>query len=111
MGCKCKSPDEGLQLLKRKKYRFLLQINFNMMDIRAYQSGLLDLAYRKGVGIVARTPLCFGFLTGKITQNTIFPEGDHRHNWSSNQKKLGLTELKVYFLYLKLILISVQKLL
>ena len=39
------------------------------------------------MGIVARTPLCFGFLTGKISQNTIFPEGDHRHNWSPNQIK------------------------
>ena len=85
-GVSCKSPDEGLQLLKERNVD-LLQINFNMMDIRAYQLGLLDLAYKKGVGIVARTPLCFGFLTGKITQNTIFPEGDHRHNWSSNQIK------------------------
>ena len=85
-GVSCKSPNEGLQLIKERDVD-LLQINFNMMDIRAYQLGLLDLADKKGVGIVARTPLCFGFLTGKIQHDTIFPEGDHRHNWSSNQIK------------------------
>jgi aryl-alcohol dehydrogenase-like predicted oxidoreductase len=85
-GVSCKSPNEGMELLQQRDLD-LLQVNFNMMDIRAFKNGLFDLCKDRGVGIVARTPLCFGFLTGKINKNTVFPEGDHRRNWSKNQIK------------------------
>ena len=83
-GVSCKSPNEGLELIQKRNID-LLQINFNMMDIRALEIGLLDLAFDRGVGIVARTPLCFGFLTGNINSDTVFPIGDHRRNWSKKQ--------------------------
>jgi len=62
-----------------------VQVNLNMLDVRAVEVGLLALADTRGVGVIARTPLCFGFLSGAVTAATSFPEGDHRHLWSRAQ--------------------------
>ena len=56
-----------------------------MMDLRAQQNGFLALAEERGIGVIARTPLCFGFLSGAIDADTRFPEGDHRNGWSRAQ--------------------------
>ena len=63
----------------------VVQANFNMMDVRAAESGLLDEARRHEAGLIGRTPLCFGFLSGAISRDTVFPPGDHRHGWSMAQ--------------------------
>jgi aryl-alcohol dehydrogenase-like predicted oxidoreductase len=62
-----------------------LQVNLNMMDLRALECGLLEAARAQGVGIIARTPLCFGFLSRTVRPNTAFPDGDHRRRWSPEQ--------------------------
>ncbi len=41
-------------------------------------------AYDNGVGIVTRTALESGFLTGKYKPGTVFPENDHRHRWQGD---------------------------
>jgi len=66
----------------------LLQVNFNMLDDRAINCGLFSAAKEKGIGLIARTPLCFGFLSGDIDETTEFPAGDHRQAWSAAQKKI-----------------------
>ena len=58
-----------------------------MVDQRAVDIGLLKSAHRQNVGIIARTPLCFGFLTGKIT-NLNFESSDHRSQWPLEQLKM-----------------------
>lgn len=83
-GLSARSPADGLAVLQFAKPQ-VLQVNLNMMDVRAIENGLLKVAQDRGVGIVARTPLCFGFLSGTIRPNTVFPPGDHRHNWSKTQ--------------------------
>lgn len=83
-GISVKSPDEGLAALNAFAFDSL-QANLNMMDIRLIGSGLLDVAAVKRVGVIARTPLCFGFLSGKVASNARFPEGDHRNLWSREQ--------------------------
>ena len=40
---------------------------------------------RRGAGFIARTPLCFGFLSGTITRHTTFAPGDHRLGWPDAQ--------------------------
>ena len=62
-----------------------IQINLNMLDVRAMEIGLLEAAQARGVGIIARTPLCFGFLSGLIRPDTQFKVGDHRQGWSAAQ--------------------------
>jgi aryl-alcohol dehydrogenase-like predicted oxidoreductase len=61
-----------------------VQANFNMMDVRALD-GLLAEVEVRGAGFIGRTPLCFGFLSGAISKETVFPPGDHRLGWSRAQ--------------------------
>src|ERR1044072_8090395 len=56
----------------------VVQANFNMMDVRVLTGGLLAEVERLGVGFIGRTPLCFGFLSGTIGHDSVFPAGDHR---------------------------------
>jgi aryl-alcohol dehydrogenase-like predicted oxidoreductase len=83
-GLSMRSPSEARAALAEAK-PVVLQVNLNMMDVRAITSGLLDAAREAGTGIIARTPLCFGFLSGAIGPDTVFPLGDHRRGWPSAQ--------------------------
>jgi aryl-alcohol dehydrogenase-like predicted oxidoreductase len=83
-GLSMRSPEEAAIALNEVKPP-VLQVNLNMMDVRAVTSGLLDAARHAGAGIIARTPLCFGFLSGAVGPDTVFPPGDHRRGWPPEQ--------------------------
>jgi aryl-alcohol dehydrogenase-like predicted oxidoreductase len=70
------------------KYFKLLQTNFNLIDQRIIENGLIDICKEKKIKIIARTPLVYGFLTGKINQNSRFAKTDHRNKWSKKQLKI-----------------------
>jgi aryl-alcohol dehydrogenase-like predicted oxidoreductase len=83
-GVSAKGPDEALQALRACEIA-VVQANFNMMDVRVLSSGLLAEVERLGIGFIARTPLCFGFLSGTIGHDSVFPAGDHRARWPRAQ--------------------------
>ena len=83
-GVSAKGPDEALQALRAGEIA-VVQANFNMMDVRVLTSGLLAEVERLGVGFIGRTPLCFGFLSGTIGHDSVFPAGDHRARWPRAQ--------------------------
>jgi len=83
-GVSAKGPDEALQALRACEIA-VIQANFNMMDVRVVSSGLLAEVERLGCGFIARTPLCFGFLSGTIGHDSVFPAGDHRARWPRAQ--------------------------
>ena len=83
-GVSAKTPAEAIEALSLCKTP-VVQANFNMMDVRALTSGLFDEVARHDAGFIARTPLCFGFLSGTIGRDTVYPPGDHRLGWSSAQ--------------------------
>jgi aryl-alcohol dehydrogenase-like predicted oxidoreductase len=83
-GVSAKSPVDALEAL-REFGAGVVQANFNMMDVRAESGGLFAEVVARGAGFIARTPLCFGFLTGTIRRDSVFPEGDHRNGWSREQ--------------------------
>ncbi len=83
-GVSVKSPEEAMTVLAQHPIASV-QVNLNMLDIRAVDSGLFEAASHAGTGIIARTPLSFGFLSGAVTADTKFPEGDHRRRWSRAQ--------------------------
>lgn len=86
LGVSVRSPEEALVIADQPEM-VAIQANFNMMDIRAVSGGLLhDLPSRKQ-SLIARTPLCFGFLSGRITRTTTFAAGDHRAAWSPEQRE------------------------
>ncbi len=82
-GVSAKSPVEAIEALALDAP--VIQANFNMMDVRAVTSGLLDDVARRQAGFIGRTPLCFGFLAGTIRRDTVFPPGDHRLGWARAQ--------------------------
>jgi aryl-alcohol dehydrogenase-like predicted oxidoreductase len=51
------------------------------------QRGLFPLALEHGVGIIARSPLDEGALTGKITPETTFPEGSFLDSYFKADRK------------------------
>lgn len=84
IGVSARTPADALTIANEFRVHSI-QVNFNMIDQRIIENGLLELCTRKGIGIVARTPLCFGFLTGKVSSDTAFPPGDHRAAWPREQ--------------------------
>jgi aryl-alcohol dehydrogenase-like predicted oxidoreductase len=62
-----------------------IQVNFNLTDQRAETNGLFALCQKKKTGIIVRTPLCFGFLTGKYSSKQSYDATDHRSRWSPEQ--------------------------
>jgi len=83
-GCSPKSPEDAVTMIRDFAVP-VVQINLNMLDIRAVTCGVMAAASFAGAGIIARTPLCFGFLTGTLTAETIFPPQDHRSRWPKAQ--------------------------
>jgi aryl-alcohol dehydrogenase-like predicted oxidoreductase len=83
-GVSAKGPEEAMQALRACEIA-VVQANFNMMDVRVLSSGLLAEVERLGIGFIARTPLCFGFLSGTIGHASVFPAGDHRARWPRAQ--------------------------
>jgi aryl-alcohol dehydrogenase-like predicted oxidoreductase len=82
-GVSAKSPVEAIEALNEFDVA-VVQANFNMMDVRALD-GLLPEVARRQAGFIGRTPLCFGFLSGAIAKDMTFPPGDHRLGWSRAQ--------------------------
>lgn len=89
VGVSAKSPQDAMIAIENVRPD-AIQVNFNMLDMRADHCGLFDAASRAGVGVIVRTPLCFGFLSGRLTEQTDYPEGDHRNSWSVAQRKRWL---------------------
>lgn len=83
-GVSGKGPREALEAV-RSAAAPMVQANLNMMDLRAVDCGLIDEVARTDTGFIARTPLCFGFLSGTIASDTRFPDGDHRSRWPRAQ--------------------------
>ncbi len=82
IGASIRSPGDGLSAMNIFD---CIQANFNLIDHRLLESGFLDSAIKEDIGIIARTPFVFGFLTGMYSDTTEFASGDHRLNWSKKQ--------------------------
>lgn len=94
MACLLKLKEEGkiraigtsnitVDLLER--YRQLgpvdsTQEKFSMLDQEIIQSGLVDYCRQNNIAILAYSPLAQGLLTGKVSPDREFPEGDQRRS-------------------------------
>jgi aryl-alcohol dehydrogenase-like predicted oxidoreductase len=95
-GITVKSPLKAIELLKRFQFS-TVQVNLNMLDLRALDCGLLDFATRNKIGIIGRTPMAFGFLSGGIDRELQFPASDHRTNWPKQQLERWLEASDLLF--------------
>lgn len=86
VGISARSPDEALAIASEFEVD-ALQVNFNLTDQRALQNGLLDHCAERGIAVIIRTPLCFGFLTGAFAGQEQFDAADHRSRWPAAQRR------------------------
>jgi aryl-alcohol dehydrogenase-like predicted oxidoreductase len=69
-------PEEGIELINNDRVD-VLQLEYNIFH-RDHEDELLPLAKERNIGIIARTPLAWGLLTGKFTETIVFEDIDHR---------------------------------
>ena len=63
-----------------------VQVIYNIFD-QSPEDELLGYCEKNGMGVIARVPFDEGSLTGKITPDTTFPEGDFRNVYFSGSRK------------------------
>jgi len=72
----------------------VIQVRYNLLE-REAENVLFKKSEEYGIGVIARIPLLFGFLTGKFTKDSTFDAEDHRSmNLSSDKLKTYLTQLE-----------------
>ena len=69
------------------------QLIYNVFD-RSPERGFLDLARQRELGVIVRVPFDEGALTGAITSDTTFPDGDWRHSYFRGDRK-GQVEARI----------------
>lgn len=95
LGITVRSPEDAFRAVERFGFESV-QVNFNLLDQRAAETGLLDFCRSRGVGFIARTPLCFGFLTGAYAAEGPFLPTDHRSHWSAEQRALWAEAYRLF---------------
>ena len=70
------NPAPEAEFMINKKTGDGFQLVYNLINQRAYP--VMKSAAKSGYGIIARMPLQFGLLTGKLTSVTKFADSDHR---------------------------------
>ena len=100
VGIAAQSPDEALRHVVKAAYPFdVLQCNFSLTDQRALDNGLFEAASRTGIGLMVRSPLVHGFLTGKITPESLLTSAhpsDHRLRFTHETQLRWLSALEIF---------------
>jgi aryl-alcohol dehydrogenase-like predicted oxidoreductase len=68
-----------------------VQVIYNIFD-QSPEDELLPLCQERGVGVIVRVPLDEGSLTGKITPDTEFEEGDFRNDYFRGDRRREVYE-------------------
>jgi aryl-alcohol dehydrogenase-like predicted oxidoreductase len=63
-----------------------VQVIYNIFD-QSPEDELFPYCQKNGIGIIVRVPFDEGSLTGKITPDTTFPEGDFRNMYFAGDRK------------------------
>jgi len=95
IGISTQAPQDSITALKKYPFK-AVQVNFNLLDQRAFELGLFQKCEEKGVGIIGRTPLCFGFLTGQYSAKDDYATSDHRSLWSPEQVECWANAYKLF---------------
>jgi aryl-alcohol dehydrogenase-like predicted oxidoreductase len=69
--------EQCFMILNSGKQCHFFQVVYNILE-RQVGEQFLPICREKGKGIIARVPLCSGFLTGKYSVKTRFPKNDFR---------------------------------
>ncbi len=95
-GVSARSPKDALEFCKKYPLE-IVQVNYNMIDLRAEECGLFQYALENEIGVISRTPLVFGFLAGTVKQNSQFDvQSDHRSKWNKAQTKKWIDSTNLF---------------
>ncbi len=94
-GISVRSPKDGLEVALGCRLN-AMEVNYNLIDQRAQEIGLFEAATRQGIGLICRTPLCFGFLTGAFNERSSFESTDHRRHWPKEQLARWSTAVELF---------------
>ena len=83
-GVSVRTPEDGFLAIARMAPD-AIQVNLNLLDQRALSTGFVAAAQAAQVGVIARTPLSFGFLSGAVSRDSEFAPEDHRSRWPRAQ--------------------------
>lgn len=95
VGISVRSPEDAL-IVVRERWFPCIQVNFSLIDQRIIENDCMDLCMREGIGLIGRTPLCYGFLTGHYSAETKFDSHDHRSNWPVQQLEVWSNAAAVF---------------
>ncbi len=95
-GVSVRSPKDALFVVKNYKSFYSIQTNFNIIDQRIIENNLIEKCNKLKVGIIARTPLVYGYLTGKINEQKKLLGKDHRKKWNKKQLKIWANAPKIF---------------
>ena len=84
-GISAASPDEALLFATRYRPQ-CLQVNFNLGDLRAWHNGLFETCRARDIGVIVRSPLAAGFLTGQLGISATFAASDHRRRYDADTR-------------------------
>ena len=99
-GVSVRSPLDAKYLIENYDVPFV-QVNLNLIDQRLITDGVMKAAEEKKTGLIIRTPLVFGFLTGSLEKKTKFKENDHRSNYTKEQLTMWSNASKLFPFLLK----------
>jgi aryl-alcohol dehydrogenase-like predicted oxidoreductase len=68
-----------------------VQVIYNIFD-QSPEKKLFPACIKHNIGVLARVPLDEGALTGRITEATVFPEGDFRNGYFRGDRKKQVVE-------------------
>ena len=94
-GVSVRSPLDAKYLIEIYDVPFV-QVNLNLIDQRLITDGVMKAAEEKKTGLIIRTPLVFGFLTGSLDKKTRFKENDHRSNYTKKQLTMWSNASKLF---------------
>ena len=63
-----------------------VEVIVNLLDQRVLETGALGRAHERGVDVIARVPLCFGWLSDTGPASRLHP-CDHRLRWPPGQRE------------------------
>ncbi|MDC0456423.1 aldo/keto reductase [Alphaproteobacteria bacterium] len=76
----------------------IFQLNLNLLDMRLLNNEHFKKIKQSSIGIIARTPFCFGFLVNNFSKNYHFDKKDHRSTWSQIQRSNWSQNAKKMFM-------------
>lgn len=89
-----KECEQAAMVEKHHKLLDVIQVRYNLLE-REAEKKILPIAKKYNIGVIARIPLLFGFLTGKFDKSSRFGSDDHRSmNLSPEKLELYLNQVE-----------------